>query len=90
MSDKIEELQKQAAEAEARAAKLQELHAEATIKRELTGAAEEGSAQLAPTLPYLLPAAKLVEVNGQELVRIVKTDQRDRRPCSLQRRPSHT
>jgi hypothetical protein len=76
MSDKIDELQTQAVEADERAAKWQELHTEATIKRELTEAAEEGGAFSADQLyPYLRPSARLVEVDGQQLVRIVKTDQ---------------
>ena len=76
MTDKSEELQKQTTEAEERATKFERLHAEATIKRELTRAAEEGASHNSlQLLPYLLPAAKLVEINGQQVVRIVKTDE---------------
>ena len=76
MSDNSDALKQKAAEAEERAAKWQGLHTEATIKRELTRAAEEGGAFSADQLyPYLRPSARLVEVDGQELVRIVKTDQ---------------
>ncbi len=58
MSENLERLQQSAAEAEERATKFERLHAEATIKRELTQAAEEGSApQLAPT-PALLAAGR--------------------------------
>ena len=75
MSDNLDELKKQTAEAEQRAAKWQELHVETTIKRELTHAAEEGGAYNADQLyPYLRPNARLVEVDGKESVRIVKTD----------------
>ena len=75
MSDNLDELKKQTAEAEERAAKWQELHVETTIKRELTHAAEEGGAYNADQLyPYLRPNARLVEVDGKESVRIVKTD----------------
>jgi hypothetical protein len=77
MSDKIEELKKQAADTEERAAKFERLHAESTIKRELREAAERGGAFNADQLmPYLMPAAKLIEVNGQNMVRIVKTDEK--------------
>ncbi len=76
MSENLERLQQSAAEAEERATKFERLHAEATIKRELTRAAEEGGAHNSlQLLPYLLPAAKLVEINGQQVVRIVKTDE---------------
>ena len=77
MSDKIEELKKQAADTEERAAKFERLHAESTIKGELREAAERGGAFNADQLmPYLMPAAKLIEVNGQNMVRIVKTDEK--------------
>jgi hypothetical protein len=76
MSENLERLQQSAAEAEEKATKFERLHAEATIKRELTQAAEEGGAHNSlQLLPYLLPAAKLVEVDGQQMVRIVKTDE---------------
>jgi hypothetical protein len=75
MSDNIDKLEKQTAEAEERAAKWQGQHVEATIRRELTHAAEEGGAYNADQLyPYLRPNARLVEVDGKESVRIVKTD----------------
>ena len=74
MSDNIEELQKQLAQAQQEAAKWQGLHAQATIKRELREAAEKGGAFNPDQLmPYLMPGAKLVEDNGQHVVRIVTT-----------------
>ena len=64
MSDNSKELKNSAAEAEKRAGKWQELHTEATIKRELTKAAEEGGAvQHRPTL--LLPPAERSASRGR-------------------------
>ena len=74
MSDNLEELKIAAAEAESHG-KWQGLHTEATIKRELTKAAEEGGAYNTDQLySYLRPNARLVEVDGKESVRIAKTD----------------
>ncbi len=76
MSDSIEELKTQLAEVQQRAEKWERLHTEATIKRELLAAGEQGGAFHAPQLlPLLEPKAKLVEVNGQHVVRIVTTDE---------------
>jgi hypothetical protein len=73
MSDNIEELKTQLAQVKERAEKFERLYTESTIKRELTKAAEKGGAfnpdQLLPYLP-----AKLVEVNGQQVVRVVTKD----------------
>jgi hypothetical protein len=74
MTDNIEELKKQAAEAQQRAEKWQGIHAEATIKRELLAAAEQGEAYYAPQLlSFLMPNAKLVEADGKHVVRVVTT-----------------
>jgi hypothetical protein len=76
MTDNIEELQKQLAQAQQEAAKWQGLHAQATIKRELREAAEKGGAFNADQLmPYLTPNAKLVEDNGQHVVRVIVVGQ---------------
>lgn len=76
MSEKIEELKQQAAEAQERAERWERLHTEATIKRELLAAGQQGGAFHAPQLlPFLEPKAKLVEVNGQHVVRVVTTDE---------------
>ncbi len=76
MSDNIEELQRQVAQAQQEAEKWRGLHAGATIKRELREAAEKGGAFNADQLmPYLMPNAKLVEDNGQHVVRVVTVGQ---------------
>jgi hypothetical protein len=75
MSENVEELKQQLADANQRAAEWEKLHTEAEIKQELMRAAEEGGAHRAfQLMPYLQPHAKLIEVNGQHLVRIAKTD----------------
>jgi hypothetical protein len=74
MSENLERLQQSAAEAQERAEKWEKLHTEATLKRELMRAAEEGGAHNPLQLmPYLMPAAKLVEINGQQVVQVVTT-----------------
>jgi hypothetical protein len=76
MSDSIEEVKTQLAEVQQRAEKWERLHTEATIKRELLAAGQQGGAFHAPQLlPFLEPKAKLVEVNGQHVVRVVTTDE---------------
>lgn len=73
--DDIEELKMRLAHAKERAEKFERLYKESTIKRELTKAAENGGAfNVDQVLPYLTPEAKLVEVNGQEVVRVVTKD----------------
>ena len=75
MSENIEALKKQLAETEARATKWEKLHTESTIRRELLAAAERGGAYHGPQLlPWLEKDAKLEEVNGQSVVRIVTTN----------------
>jgi len=75
MSDNIEDLQRQLGEAKEKAEKFERLYAESTIKRELTKAAEKaGAFNPDQLLPYLVPDAKLVEVNGQRVVRVVTKD----------------
>jgi len=77
MSDNLEELKKKAAEAEERAAKFERLHAESTIRRELLAAGEQaGAYSPVQLLPYLTPGARLIEANGQQVVRIAKTNEK--------------
>jgi len=74
MNDDIDDLKRQLADANERAAQWEKLHTEATITRELTRAAEEGGAfNPDQVIPYLRPA-KLVEINGQRLVRVITKD----------------
>lgn len=76
MSDNIDNLKQQLAEVQQRANKWEKLHTESTIRRELLAAGEKGGAFHAPQLlPFLEPNAKLVEDNGQHVVRIVTTDE---------------
>lgn len=76
MSENVEVLKKRAADAEARAAKWEKLHTESTIRRELLAAAERGGAYHGPQLlPWLEKDAKLEEVSGQSVVRIIATNE---------------
>jgi len=76
MSDNIEEMKKQIAEAGARAEKFQRLHAEGMIERELRKAAKEaGAFNVDQVMPYLKPRGKLVEVGGKQVVRIASTNE---------------
>ena len=75
MSENVEVLKKRLAEVEARADKWEKLHTESTIRRELLAAGERGGAFHAPQLlPWLEKDAKLEEVGGQSVVRIVATN----------------
>ena len=75
MSENVEVLKKRVADAEARTAKWEKLHTESTIHRELLAAAERGGAFHGPQLlPWLEKDAKLEEVNGQSVVRIITTN----------------
>ena len=75
MPENVEVLKKRAADAEARATKWEKLYTESTIHRELLAAAERGGAFHAPQLlPWLKKDAKLEEVSGQSVVRIVTTN----------------
>ena len=75
MNDDIDNLKRQLGEAKEKAEKFERLYAESTIKRELTKAAEKaGAFNPDQLLPYLVPDAKLMEVNGQPSVRVVTKD----------------
>jgi len=75
MPENVEVLKKRAADAEARADKWEKLHTDSTIRAELLAAAERGGAFHAPQLlPWLKKDAKLEEVSGHSVVRIVTTN----------------
>jgi hypothetical protein len=72
MAEKIEELKKQLAEAQAKAEKFERLHADGVIERELREAAQDAGAFNADQVITLLKGkSRLVDAGGKQVVRVV-------------------